>query len=75
MKALPEKRSVTTDVTSRKPWLNHRLDWNQLQAALEERESIVRQRIWIQRIWKICSKPVKFPARRRRSDRQIPKAA
>ena len=39
----------------------------------EELRMYYRNRIEL--IWELVSKPVKFPARRRRSDRQVPKAA
>lgn len=38
-------------------------------------ELYARERRHIQMLWDLCAQPIKFPARRRRSDREVPKAA
>jgi len=38
-------------------------------------ELYIAQRRHTEALWELVSKPLKFPARRRRSDREIPKAA
>lgn len=38
-------------------------------------ERYVDIRAYIEQVWERVKSPIKFPARRRRSDREIPKAA
>lgn len=42
---------------------------------VEQYARYIDQRLWIETIWIAASKPLKFPARRRRDDRRWPKAA
>jgi hypothetical protein len=58
-----------------KPHLKMRIDWDRFELALTLPERIMVERHHIQAVWELVSKPLKFPARRRRSDREIPKAA
>jgi hypothetical protein len=53
-----------------KPHLKMRIDFARLEAYLTLREDMVE-------LWNLVKAPVKFPApsRRRRGDREIPKAA
>lgn len=52
-----------------------RIDWKRFEMALTLPERIAIQRHHIETVWELVSKPLKFPARRRRQDREIPKAA
>jgi hypothetical protein len=52
-----------------------KINWIQLENArsLAQRIAVERHRIEI--IWDLVSKPLQFPQRLRREDREIPKAA
>lgn len=60
-----------------KPHLEMRIDWKRFEMALTLPERIAIQRHHIEALWELVSKPLKFPAppRRRRGDREWPKAA
>ena len=58
-----------------KPHLEMRIDWDRLESALSLPERIALQRQHIEAVWNLVSKPLKFPSRRRRQDREIPRAA
>lgn len=48
-----------------KPHLANRVNFRRLEQFLTERRRI-------ELLWYLCAQPVKYPARRRRGDREVP---